>query len=209
MELSIINEKKAYFFAKRIMDIVCSLLAIIVLSPIMLIVAIAIFIETPGNPIFSQIRVGRGGTEFKMYKFRSMVIDAEKKLKKLQKINEVDGPVFKIRSDPRVTKVGRFIRKFSIDELMQLFNILKGDMSIIGPRPALVREVKEYDEYTMNRLAVKPGLSCYWQISGRSNLSFQEWIELDIKYINEMSLFTDIKIILLTIPAIVKGDGAY
>lgn len=198
-----------YLFIKRAIDIICSLLAIIVLSPIMIITALSIVIESPGNPIFSQERVGKDGKIFKMYKFRSMCLDAEKKLKKLQKKNEADGPVFKIKDDPRVTRVGHFIRKYSIDELMQLFNILKGDMTIIGPRPALPNEVAEYDDFAKLRLKVKPGLSCYWQISGRSNISFDEWMQLDVKYINEMSLLTDIKILFLTIPAILKGDGAY
>lgn len=198
-----------YLFFKRAIDILCSGLAIIVLSPVMLITALAIVIESPSNPIFSQERVGKDGKIFKMYKFRSMCLDAEKKLKKLQKRNEADGPVFKIKDDPRITKVGHFIRKYSIDELMQLFNILKGDMSIIGPRPALPNEVKEYDDFAKLRLKVKPGLSCYWQISGRSNIGFDEWMQLDVKYINDMSLITDIKIIFLTIPAILKGDGAY
>lgn len=198
-----------YLFIKRTIDIICSLVAIIVLSPIMLITALAIFIESPGNPIFAQERVGKDGKIFKMYKFRSMCIDAEEKLKHLQLQNEADGPIFKIKDDPRITKVGRFIRKFSIDELMQLFNILKGDMTIIGPRPALPREVEEYDDFARLRLLVTPGLSCYWQVSGRSNIGFNEWMKLDVKYINEMSLWTDIKIILLTIPAIFRGEGAY
>lgn len=203
------NPCLGYLFIKRVIDIICSLSAIIVLSPIMLITALAIVIESPGNPIFSQERVGKDGKIFKMYKFRSMCPDAEKKLKKLQKKNEADGPVFKIKDDPRVTRVGHFIRKYSIDELMQLFNILKGDMTIIGPRPALPNEVAEYNDFAKLRLKVKPGLSCYWQISGRSNIGFDEWMQLDVKYINEMSLLTDIKILFLTIPAIFKGEGAY
>ncbi len=203
------NPSIIYLFIKRLIDIVCSLIAIIVLSPIMIITALAIVIESPGNPIFSQERVGKDGKIFKMYKFRSMCPDAEKKLKKLQKKNEADGPVFKIKDDPRVTRVGHFIRKYSIDELMQLFNILKGDMTIIGPRPALPKEVEEYDDFARLRLRVKPGLSCYWQISGRSNIGFEEWMQLDVKYIKEMSLLTDFKILILTIPAIFKGEGAY
>ncbi|MEI3163992.1 MAG: sugar transferase [Lachnospirales bacterium] len=202
-------ENKGYLFIKRFLDIVCSGLAIVVLSPIMIITAIAIMIESPGNPIFAQDRVGRNGKIFKMYKFRSMCLDAEEKLKKLQEKNEADGPVFKMKNDPRITKVGHFIRKYSIDELMQLFNVFKGDMSVIGPRPALPKEVAVYDDLAKLRLKVKPGLSCYWQVMGRSNLSFSEWMELDAKYIREMSLWTDIKIVFLTIPAIFKGDGAY
>ncbi|MDO4300477.1 MAG: sugar transferase [Clostridia bacterium] len=200
---------KGYLFIKRVFDIISSGIAIIVLSPVMIITAAAIVIESPGSPIFAQERVGRNGKIFKMYKFRSMCLDAEKKLKKLQSQNEADGPVFKIKDDPRITRIGRFIRKYSIDELMQLFNIFKGDMSVVGPRPALPGEVAEYDDFAKLRLLVKPGLSCYWQISGRSNIGFSEWMQLDVKYIREMSILTDIKIILLTIPAILKGDGAY
>ena len=187
----------------------CSAFALVVLSPILLITALAIKLESPGPAVFVQKRVGTNGKEFNMYKFRSMCIDAEEKLKKLKHKNETEGPTFKMQEDPRITKVGHFIRKYSIDELLQLVNILKGDMSIIGPRPALPREVAEYGEFDKLRLLVKPGLSCYWQVSGRSNIPFDEWMKLDVKYIKEMSLLTDIKIILLTFPAVFKGDGAY
>lgn len=201
--------KPVYFFFKRLMDILCSGLAIIVLSPLLFIVAVAIKIESKGPVVFCQERIGKDGKSFYMYKFRSMCVNAEDILEKLESKNEVDGPVFKMKDDPRVTKVGKFIRKFSIDELMQLFNILKGDMSIVGPRPALPSEVAEYDDFARNRLKVKPGLTCYWQVMGRSNLSFDEWMHLDAKYIKEMSLWLDIKLILKTIPAVLKGDGAY
>ena len=193
---------KGYLFVKRVMDLV-------VLSPILLITALAIKLESPGPAVFVQKRVGTNGKEFNMYKFRSMCIDAEEKLKKLKHKNETEGPTFKMQEDPRITKVGHFIRKYSIDELLQLVNILKGDMSIIGPRPAIQREVDQYGEFDKLRLLVKPGLSCYWQVSGRSNIPFDEWMKLDVKYIKEMSLLTDIKIILLTFPAVFKGDGAY
>ena len=169
----------------------------------------AIKLESPGPAVFVQKRVGVNGKEFNMYKFRSMCMDAEEKLKKIQHKNETEGPTFKMQEDPRITKVGHFIRKYSIDELLQLVNILKGDMSIIGPRPALPREVAQYGEFDKLRLLVKPGLSCYWQISGRSDIPFDEWMKLDVKYIREMNLLTDIKIILLTFPAVIKGDGAY
>ncbi|MGN1317635.1 MAG: sugar transferase, partial [Lachnospirales bacterium] len=182
-----------YFFFKRLMDIICSGLALIVLSPLLLIVAVAIKVESRGPIIFCQKRVGKNGKEFYMYKFRSMCVNAEAILKKLEEQNEADGPVFKIKDDPRVTKVGKFIRKYSIDELLQLVNILKGDMSIVGPRPALPNEVVEYDDFAKQRLAVKPGLTCYWQVMGRSNIGFEEWMELDVKYINEMSIWLDIK----------------
>ena len=201
--------KPVYFFFKRLMDILCSGLAIIVLSPLLFVVAVAIKIESKGPVVFCQERIGKDGKSFYMYKFRSMCVNAEDILEKLESKNEVDGPVFKMKDDPRVTKVGKFIRKFSIDELMQLFNILKGDMSIVGPRPALPSEVAEYDDFARNRLKVKPGLTCYWQVMGRSNLSFEEWMHLDARYIKEMSLWIDIKLILKTIPAVLKGDGAY
>lgn len=198
-----------YFFFKRLLDIICSGLALIVLSPVFLITAIAIKAEDPGPVVFTQERVGRYGKTFKMYKFRSMCTNAEEMKKELEERNEANGPVFKIKDDPRITKVGKFIRKYSIDELMQLVNVFKGEMSIVGPRPALLDEVKQYDIVSKKRLLVKPGLSCYWQISGRSNIGFDQWMQLDIKYINEMSFWTDIKIIILTIPAIFRGDGAY
>lgn len=201
--------RPVYFFMKRAMDIICSGLAIIVLSPILFIVAVAIKTESKGPVVFCQKRIGKDGKEFYMYKFRSMCVNAEDILKKLEEKNEADGPVFKMKDDPRVTKVGKFIRKYSIDELMQLFNILKGDMSIVGPRPALPNEVEEYDDFAKNRLKVKPGLTCYWQVMGRSDIGFDEWMQLDVKYIKEMNFWLDIKLILMTIPAVFKGDGAY
>ena len=200
---------KGYCKVKRAFDVVSSLCAMVVLSPVFLATAIAIKCEDPKGPVvFSQDRVGKDGKIFRMYKFRSMYVDAEERLKELQDLNEADGPVFKIKNDPRITKVGHFIRKYSIDELMQLVNVFKGDMSVVGPRPALPNEVVQYDDLAKQRLAVKPGLSCYWQVSGRSNLSFEEWMQLDVKYINEMSVWTDIKIIALTVPAVLKGEGA-
>ena len=205
----VVNGGNIYKFLKRAMDVVCSLLAIIVLSPIFIITAIAVKMEDGGAPIFSQTRVGKDGKFFRMYKFRSMCIDAEEKLKDLQEQNEMDGLAFKIEKDPRITKTGNFIRKTSIDELPQLFNILKGDMSIVGPRPPLGIEVYQYNDYQMQRLMVKPGLTCYWQCSGRSNMSFDEWIDSDIKYIQERNLLLDIKLILKTIPAVLCSKGAY
>lgn len=201
--------KPIYFFCKRAMDIVCSCLALIVLSPLLLIVAVAIKLESKGPVVFCQKRIGKDGKSFYMYKFRSMCINAEEILKELETQNEMDGPVFKMKDDPRVTRVGRVIRKYSIDELLQLVNILKGDMTIVGPRPALPNEVEEYDEFAKQRLRVKPGLTCYWQVMGRNDIDFDEWMALDNKYINEMNLWLDIKLILLTIPAVFKGEGAY
>ena len=195
-----INESKIYLFLKRAMDIIGSLCGLIILSPVFIIVAILIKLEDPkGKVFFSQERNGINGKLFNMYKFRSMVRNAEELLEQLQEQNEQSGPVFKIKDDPRITKVGKFIRKTSIDELPQLLNILKGDMSIVGPRPPIPREVAQYTQYQMQRLLVKPGLTCYWQVGGRNEIGFDEWVELDIKYIEERNLWIDIKLIFKTV----------
>lgn len=202
-------EKPVYEVCKRIFDIVMSTLALIVLSPVFLAVAIAIKREDGGTVFFKQDRMTKGARVFGMYKFRSMCPDAEEKLQELMNQNEMDGPAFKMQDDPRITKVGRFIRKTSIDELPQLVNIIKGDMSIIGPRPPLVWEVEQYTPYQMHRLDVKTGLSCYRECYGRSNIrDFDEWVESDLKYIRERSMWTDIKVILLTIKVVLKCEGA-
>ncbi|SCI49427.1 sugar transferase [Romboutsia sp. 1001713B170207_170306_H8] len=195
-----LKDSKIYLFLKRAMDIVGSLCGLIILSPVFLIVAILIKLEDPkGKVFFSQERNGINGKTFNMYKFRSMVHNAEELLEQLQEKNEQSGPVFKIKDDPRITKVGKFIRKTSIDELPQLLNILKGDMSIVGPRPPIPREVAQYTTYQMQRLLVKPGLTCYWQVGGRNEIGFDEWVELDIKYIEERNLWIDIKLIFKTV----------
>jgi exopolysaccharide biosynthesis polyprenyl glycosylphosphotransferase len=204
-----LKKKRMYFAIKRVADVVLSLLALIILSPLFLIIAIAIKIDSKGKVIFSQLRTGKGGKTFIMYKFRSMSQGAEAKRKDLLDQNEMDGPVFKISNDPRITKVGRFIRSYSLDELPQLVNILRGDMSIVGPRPLAVYETEKFSEYENKRHLVKPGLTCYWQINGRSKLTFKEWIYLDLKYITEMSLIKDLKLILLTMKAVVLKKGAY
>jgi exopolysaccharide biosynthesis polyprenyl glycosylphosphotransferase len=191
------------------MDIVLSIIGLILCIPLFAVVAIAIKLDSPGPIIFKQQRIGKDGEKFVMYKFRTMVANAEEILDKLLDENEATGPVFKIREDPRVTKIGKWLRKTSIDELPQLWNVLKGDMSLVGPRPPLPREVAEYNEYQKQRLLVKPGITCYWQVNGRSNLSFDEWVELDIKYIREQSLWTDIKLLFKTVGAVLKKDGAY
>ena len=172
-------------------------------------VAAAIWVDSPGaSPIFVQERVGRDGKLFRFYKFRSMVPDAEDQLEELLARNEMDGPVFKMKDDPRITRVGRFIRKTSIDELPQLINILKNDMSIVGPRPALPREAALYTPYQRQRLYVKPGLTCYWQVQpGRNRLSFEEWVDLDLQYIRDRSFWLDWKIILQTVRAVFKMYG--
>ena len=203
-------DSSAYLFAKRIMDILGALIGIIVLSPLFVIVSIIIKSEDNKGPVlFSQIRVGKDSETFKMYKFRSMVSNAEELKEKLMELNEAEGPVFKIKDDPRVTKIGKFIRKTSIDELPQLFNVLKGEMSLVGPRPPLPLEVDLYSNYEKQRLTVTPGLTCYWQISGRSNIGFKEWIELDLKYIEERNIFIDLKLILQTFLVLFGSKNAY
>lgn len=204
-----VRSRRAYWLGRRAQDIFFSGVAILVLWPLMLIIALIVWIDSPGaSPIFAQDRVGRGGKPFRFYKFRSMVPDAEAKLGELLDKNEMDGPVFKIKEDPRITRVGHFIRRTSLDELPQLFNILKGDMSIVGPRPALPREVAQYSEYEWQRLIVSPGLTCYWQIQPhRNDLSFEEWLELDLKYIRERSFVTDWKIIFQTVKAVLNMQG--
>lgn len=204
-----IESKQLYQIVKRVFDVCFAGICLILLLPILLVSAIMIRLESKGNVIFKQERVGKDGQTFKMYKFRSMFIDAEARKSELQHLNMMSGPVFKIKNDPRITKVGQFIRKTSIDELPQLINIIKGDMSIVGPRPPLPKEVAQYSEHQRKRLDVKPGLTCYWQVSGRNAIGFDEWVELDIKYIKERGILTDIKIILRTIPAVLKCSGAY
>lgn len=202
------NNRRAYLATKRIFDFILSLVALVLLSPFMLIIAVAIKLDSKGPVIFKQERVGQNGKIFTFYKFRSMVTNAEEIKADLWNENEQGEIIFKIQNDPRMTKVGKFLRKTSLDELPQLINILKSEMSICGPRPPLPDEVKKYNSYQKKRLAVKGGLTCYWQISGRSNLSFDEWVELDLKYIKEMSILTDIKIILKTVVAVFKQEGA-
>ncbi len=203
------NRKWSYRIIKRCFDIVTSLLGLVLLAIPLLVVMLIIVIDSPGaSPIYVQKRVGKNGKIFNFYKFRSMVPNADKMLDDLLHKNEMDGPVFKITKDPRITRVGTFLRKSSIDELPQLFNVLKGDMSLVGPRPPLPREVEMYNEYQLGRLTVTPGLTCYWQIQPmRNSLSFDEWLDLDIKYINERSLKTDITILLKTAGAVFGLEG--
>mgnify|MGYP004458067573 FL=1 len=200
------NISKWYLISKRFIDIVGAIVGIIVLSPILIIVAIFIKIEdSKGSIFFSQKRVGQNGKEFKMYKFRSMVHNAEELKENLLKQNERSGPMFKMKNDPRVTKVGKFIRKTSLDELPQLINVLKGEMSLVGPRPSLPKEVEQFKPWMLKRLSVKPGLTCYWQVYGRNNIGFEDWMNLDIKYVEERSLIIDIKLIFKTV-FVLLGD---
>ena len=201
------KESILYSVTKRLIDIVGSLCGIILLSPLFLIVAILIKLEDPkGKVFFAQERNGRYPKTFKMYKFRSMVHNAEELLKDLMDRNEQTGPVFKINDDPRITKVGKVIRRTSIDELPQLFNVLKGDMSLVGPRPPIPHEVEQYNSYQMQRLAVKPGLTCIWQVSGRNNIGFDEWVEME--YIKTRNLWLDIKLIFKTVGVLFGDDNA-
>lgn len=205
----LVANRKGYWCLRRGQDILLSLLSLVVLLPLMLIVALVIYIDDPhGSPIFTQTRIGKDGKAFKLYKFRSMYMDAEKRLNDLLQFNEMDGPAFKIKNDPRITRIGHFIRRTSIDELPQLVNILKGEMSIVGPRPAILREVEQYDEYQLQRLMVTPGLTCYWQIQpNRNSIAFSDWVELDLKYIRERSFIVDWKIILMTVKAVLNMEG--
>lgn len=203
------NVNKGYLILKRTIDIVGSLTGIILLSPLFIIIAILIKLEDPkGTVFFGQERCGKYTKTFKMLKFRSMVHNAEELLEELQHLNEQTGPVFKIKEDPRITKVGKFIRKTSIDELPQLFNVLKGDMSLVGPRPPIPREVEQYNLHQLQRLAVKPGLTCYWQVGGRNSIDFDGWVDLDIKYIKERSTWVDIKLIFKTFFVLFGDDNA-
>lgn len=203
------RKSQVYKLLKRVFDIILSGTALICLSPVFLITAAVIKLEDGGPAFFTQPRAGKNMKTFKMYKFRSMYVNADEKLAELMKDNEQTGHAFKIKNDPRITKVGKFIRKVSIDELPQLINIIKGDMSIVGPRPILPFQMEECNEYEKQRLIVQPGLTCYWQIGGRANIKWDEWVELDLNYIEDMSLWTDLKMIVKTIPAVFDSEGAY
>lgn len=198
------------YFIKRLVDIFAASMLVILLSPILLLTVIAIKLDSRGPVIFKQVRVGKNGRHFDFFKFRSMRVGAHLSKDELLAMNESkDGVIFKIKQDPRVTKVGRFIRKFSIDELPQLFNVIIGDMSLVGPRPPLPREVAEYTLDERKRLHITPGITCIWQVSGRSDIPFKEQVELDKQYIKSRSLWKDFVILLKTIPAVLTGKGAY
>ncbi|MBC2397110.1 sugar transferase [Clostridium tetanomorphum] len=202
------EKSNGYFILKRTIDILGSLCGLILLSPIIIITAIAIKLDSEGPVFFSQERVGQNGTIFKMYKFRSMVTNAEEILHQLKDKNEMSGPMFKIKKDPRITKVGHFIRKTSIDELPQLINVLKGEMSLVGPRPNLPREVIKFTDYQKTKLLAKPGLTCYWQVMGRNSIDFEQWMELDVRYVEERSIWVDIKLIIKTFGVLFGDENA-
>jgi len=194
---------------KRAMDILGAVVGIVLFAPIMLAVAIAIKCTSSGPVLFTQLRGGRGGRPFRVYKFRTMVVDAEARKQEIMHLNERTGPAFKMKSDPRVTRIGAILRKTSIDELPQFFNVLKGDMSLVGPRPLPVDEVRLCDQWHWRRLEVKPGLTCIWQVNGRDQSCFDAWVRQDIEYIRKHSLLLDIKLLLLTIPAVLSRKGAH
>ncbi|GAC1441865.1 MAG: exopolysaccharide biosynthesis polyprenyl glycosylphosphotransferase [Vulcanimicrobiaceae bacterium] len=194
---------------KRAMDVAIAGTALVLLAPLIVVAALGVVCVSPGSPVFTQERVGKGGRHFRLYKLRTMVDGAHLIHDDLHPLSEVDGPVFKIRNDPRLHPLGKFLRRTSVDELPNLINVLWGDMSIVGPRPPLPREVAHYDDYAMRRLSVRPGVTCLWQISGRSNLSFDEWMRLDNAYIDTWSPSVDLEILLRTVPAVLRGEGAH
>lgn len=206
---AVLLRDRRYWQLRRIQDVALSVLALLVLWPGMLVVALVIVIDSPGaGPVFSQTRIGRDGKPFTFYKFRSMRPGAEWELEQLLPQNEMDGPVFKLRNDPRMTRFGRILRRSGIDELPQLWNVVRGDMSLVGPRPGIPREVEQYDAYAAQRLIVTPGVTCYWQIQpNRNALSFKEWVELDVRYIQDRSFLTDWKIILKTFGTVLSMTG--
>ena len=193
---------------KRILDVLASGVALVLLSPLFLAIAFAIKLESPGPVFYVSTRLGRRARPFSFVKFRSMVQDAEVRRAELDELNEMDGPVFKIRNDPRMTRVGRLLRKSSLDELPQLWSVLRGQMSLVGPRPPIPAEVEQYERWQRRRLAVTPGLTCLWQVRGRNRISFEEWMRLDAEYVDRMSLRLDLQILLQTIPAVLRGAGA-
>ena len=198
-----------YEISKRIIDILGAGCGLILLSPILIIVGITVKLSSKGPIFFSQKRVGKNGEIFNMYKFRSMVVNAEELKEKLASQNEMSGPMFKMKDDPRITGVGKFIRKTSLDELPQLWNVLKGDMSLVGPRPSLPKEVAQFESWMYKRLEVKPGLTCYWQVSGRNNIDFEDWMKLDCTYVDERNLWIDIKLIFKTVGVLFGDKNAH
>jgi len=205
-----VEKRWGYLLTKRLIDLFGAFLGLLVLLPVFIVIAIFIKLEDPKGPVFFyQTRVGKNGKEFKMYKFRSMVTDAEERLKELIQYNEVSGAMFKMKDDPRITWIGKFIRKTSIDELPQFFNVLLGDMSLVGPRPPLPREVEEYTEYDKQRLLVTPGCTGLWQVSARNSVGFDEMVQLDLTYISNRSIIYDIQLIFKTVGVLLGSKNAF
>jgi exopolysaccharide biosynthesis polyprenyl glycosylphosphotransferase len=199
---------EAQLAAKRMLDVCISLVILALSAPVIVLVALAIKMTSPGSVLFKQQRIGLNGRIFTLYKFRTMIADAHERLGEVSHLNEMSGPVFKVKADPRVTWVGRILRRFSLDELPQLWNVLKGDMSLVGPRPPIPEEVRSYHRWQRRRLSMKPGLTCLWQVNGRNNIDFDRWMRMDLQYIDEWSPSLDLKILLRTIPAVLLGRGA-
>ena len=204
-----VNGRPVYHTVKRVIDILASAFGLIILSPLFLFLIIRIRHEDGGPAFYSQERIGKDGKPFKMYKFRSMIVNADQMIDQLEDQNEIDGAMFKIKDDPRVTKIGHVIRKYSLDELPQLWNVLKGDMSLVGPRPPLPMEVKDYTQYDKLRLTVTPGCTGLWQVTKRNDADFDEMVELDLEYINNSSLWFDFKILLRTVGVVIHPNSAY
>lgn len=204
-----IESRNVYYFTKRVLDVVLSMLGLIILSPVMIVIAYKIKSEDGGPILYKQVRIGKNGCKFKMYKFRSMVINADRLLEKLKNQNEVDGAMFKMKHDPRITRIGHFIRKHSLDELPQLVNVLRGDMSLVGPRPPLPSEVEQYTDYDKQRLYVTPGCTGLWQATMRNGVGFGKMVELDLYYIQHASLSYDFKIVWKTIVIMIKPNISY
>jgi exopolysaccharide biosynthesis polyprenyl glycosylphosphotransferase len=209
LSLSSTPESEVLLFLKRVFDVTLAAFALVVLSPLMAAIALAIRLTSPGVVLFKQTRCGLGGRRFTLYKFRSMTNDAEQLKAELHQLNDLNGIAFKLRDDPRITPVGRWLRRFSVDELPQLWNILRGDMSFVGPRPAIPAEVEQYEPWQRRRLRMRPGLTCIWVLEGRNHLEFNRWIQLDLAYIDTWSLWLDAKIFFRTIPIVLSGRGAY
>ncbi len=204
-----VHESLLYRVSKRTFDLAVASVALVLLVPIIPVIAAMIRLDSPGPVLFKQDRLGKNGRVFKFYKFRSMHIDAERHKQEVESLNEQDGPVFKVRSDPRITSVGKFLRRSSLDEIPQILNVFRGEMTVVGPRPPLPSEVEHYQPWHRKRLEVRPGITCLWQISGRSHLSFNEWMRLDMEYLKQRSFRTDLLILLKTIPAVIARKGAY
>jgi lipopolysaccharide/colanic/teichoic acid biosynthesis glycosyltransferase len=208
-ELVAVRESLAYRISRRLFDLLFGTLILLLVAPVVPFLVVMIWLDSRGPVLYRQVRVGHGGRPFTFYKFRSMYADSDRRLDELAGLNEQSGPVFKMRDDPRITPVGRFLRRSSLDEIPQIMNVLKGDMSIVGPRPALPVEVARYEPWQRRRLEARPGLTCLWQISGRSHIGFDEWMRLDIEYLRTRSLLTDAVILAKTIPAVMARRGAY
>ncbi len=204
-----IRQSRLYLITKRALDLIVASLIVLMVLPLVPVIVLLIKMDSKGPVLFRQKRVGKNGKVFELFKFRSMVDGAEKALDSLRPLSNREGPIFKIEEDPRITRVGRFLRRSSLDELPQIINVLKGDMTIVGPRPNLPSEVAQYLPWQRTRLLVRPGITCFWQVTGRSHIGFQEWMRLDLEYIRKRSIKTDLKIIFKTFPAVIARKGAY